>query len=462
MRRVIYSVLVLIMTMLVALPAYASPRVVLDKKIMEFDTQPIIQNGTTLVPLRAIFEALGATVSWDATTSRINARKGSVEITLTVGQREAGVNEKNIMLAVAPQVVNGRTLVPLRFISEALGADVDWDGRQEIAIIKTTKAKTIEQKTPTGNLVKVHFINVGNAEAIYISLPNRKNILIDSGRDDLYRDVPLKVVTYLKDQGVESIDVLVSSAPLKDYLGYLESVFNNFTIGKVIEAGFGNPIREYSDFKSYSRKSQSIETANRQHFDFENVSFDVLTSPVYWENARDYSVVTKLTYGDVSFLFTGAASTKALNNIQGNLSAKILKVADHGSKDSVSKEFLSKVNPETAVIFAGNNPFGNPDKDVLGDLLISKVKVYRTDDFGTIIINTDGKVYETITENKSSPSVPVPATTKYLYFADLEKNVYHKHDCPILQELDQSKAIRYEYSSDAMKDGFTPCKVCID
>ncbi|MCL6478656.1 MAG: hypothetical protein K6T65_09590 [Peptococcaceae bacterium] len=450
---------IVIMALGVSLPAFASPRVAIDGKIMEFETPPAIELGTALVPMRQIFEYLGASVSWDAAAKKVTAQKDSTVITLTIGSRDAFINNKKVTLNLPAKIIDGRTMVPLRFISESLGAQVDWDQIQEIAVIKTAKPKPIEEKTPAGKLAKVHFISLGSADAIYISLPDKIDILIDSGRDDLYREVPEKVVGYLRDQGVDDLELVVVSAPLKDYIGYLEKVFYNFDVEKVIVSGKDHPIQEYLDFKNYSLKARSIETADRQHFDFKGITFDVLTSPGVWVEVKDHSVISKLTYNEVSFLFTGAANIKNKENLPGDLSAEILKVADHGSKNAVTTDFLNRVKPETAVITVGPNPFGWPDKDTLNSL--SNAKIYRTDQHGNIVINTDGKVYEVKTEKgteTSSQSQQPQAKVKY--YADIEKNVYHKATCPLANEIKPDKKVTYESAFDASERGFVRCKVC--
>lgn len=103
-------------------------KVMLNGKMLEFDTDPVIENDTTLVPLRAIFEALGMTVEWDADTGKITAFKDGVNIELTVGSTSAYKNGETITISTAPYITGrGVTLVPVRFISESCGMDVTWD-----------------------------------------------------------------------------------------------------------------------------------------------------------------------------------------------------------------------------------------------------------------------------------------------------------------------------------------------
>ncbi|MBV1736078.1 MAG: copper amine oxidase N-terminal domain-containing protein [Candidatus Desulforudis sp.] len=101
--------------------AQASPTIILDGK--EIDAKGIIEEGQTLVPMRIIFEALEAQVSYvqGAVT------KGQDTVKLVIGERVAYINGKKTPLDVTPRIVNERTMVPLRLVSEALGADVKWE-----------------------------------------------------------------------------------------------------------------------------------------------------------------------------------------------------------------------------------------------------------------------------------------------------------------------------------------------
>lgn len=95
---------------------------------MNFDSSPIIEAGTTLVPVRTIFEALGMDVVWDDTTNSITAQKDGLNITVVIGSRTATTNEETITLSAAPIITEeNRTLVPVRFIAESCGLTVDWD-----------------------------------------------------------------------------------------------------------------------------------------------------------------------------------------------------------------------------------------------------------------------------------------------------------------------------------------------
>jgi len=102
-------------------------RVTIDGVPLSLDVPPAVMSGRTLVPLRAIFEALGASVTWDDTTQRISGARGSRTIVLYLGRNVAYIDGTAVALDVAPTAVRGRTMVPARFVAESLGATVSWN-----------------------------------------------------------------------------------------------------------------------------------------------------------------------------------------------------------------------------------------------------------------------------------------------------------------------------------------------
>ncbi|MBS4006921.1 MAG: hypothetical protein KGZ45_00605 [Clostridium sp.] len=121
----------------------ASPiRVTVDGRELAMDVPPTVRNGRTLVPMRAIFEALGARVSWEAQTKKITGTRGTTVITLYIGRTSAIVNGRTVPLDVPPLIINGRTLVPTRFIAENLGAQVVWDSNNRLVTIRSGTAQT--------------------------------------------------------------------------------------------------------------------------------------------------------------------------------------------------------------------------------------------------------------------------------------------------------------------------------
>ncbi len=110
-------------------------KVYMNGNLISFDVIPISVNGCSLVPLRAILENIGATITWDDSSQTITVRKSATTITLTIGSLTPTINGQITNMDVPAQIVNGRTLVPLRFIVDALGCKTTWDGEKRVIYI---------------------------------------------------------------------------------------------------------------------------------------------------------------------------------------------------------------------------------------------------------------------------------------------------------------------------------------
>ena len=158
MRRFRLVAFVVVITLLLcSVPVSASQpiNVVVNGRPITMDVPPVIRDGRTLAPLRAIFEALGASVEWDATTSTITSRRNDRTIILQIDNPTARVNNAPIALSVPPVVIGGRTMVPVRFIAESLGATVTWDEQTRTVIVQTDDATAIEVRTITAQVTSV-------------------------------------------------------------------------------------------------------------------------------------------------------------------------------------------------------------------------------------------------------------------------------------------------------------------
>ena len=122
-----------------ALPVFAQDKisVMLNGNALTFDVEPIILNGRTMVPMRAIFEALGASVYWNGESDTAMGVKNNKRVTVSIDDVNATVDGKLSVLDQAATLVDGRTLVPLRFVSEAFGCEVNWDGNTRTVTIKS-------------------------------------------------------------------------------------------------------------------------------------------------------------------------------------------------------------------------------------------------------------------------------------------------------------------------------------
>lgn len=112
-------------------------RIKINGQLQSYAQAPVMVGGSVLVPMRPIFESLDASVKWDQKTQSVSSSKGSTQIKLKMGSKQAVVNGKNVALDSAPRMVKGTTMVPLRFVASALGCEVKWDAKEKTVLITT-------------------------------------------------------------------------------------------------------------------------------------------------------------------------------------------------------------------------------------------------------------------------------------------------------------------------------------
>ena len=142
MKKKIFAVILTLSAVISCLSISVSAadiRVFVDHVRIQFDVEPQLINNRTMVPLRAIFEAMGATVSWDGDTQTVTATKGSRTVVSTVGDTAMYVNGTKTEMDVAPMIVDNRTLVPARFVAEAFDCTVEWIENTKSVSITTNK-----------------------------------------------------------------------------------------------------------------------------------------------------------------------------------------------------------------------------------------------------------------------------------------------------------------------------------
>lgn len=253
--------------------------------------------------------------------------------------------------------------------------------------------------TAGGGQLKVHFLDVGQADSILVETPGGEIMLIDAGNNDDGK----AVVSYLKRCGVKKIDYLVGTHPHEDHIGGLDNVINSFKIGSVYMPRVNHSTKTYTDvLGAVDNKGLKITSA-RAGVDIINSGElrAAILSPgsTSYEEMNDYSAVIKLSFKDVSFLFTGDAGEipeEEMLKRNFDLKADVLKVGHHGSHSSTSPDFLGAVRPDYAVLSVGaGNDYGHPHRETMTTLGNRKdIKTYRTDLNGTTVFSTDGKSIE--------------------------------------------------------------------
>lgn len=244
--------------------------------------------------------------------------------------------------------------------------------------------------TPSEDL-KVHFLDVGQGDSIFIELPTNETILIDAS----IKDASNKIINYLREENVSKIDYVFATHPHSDHIGGMSAVIKAFDIGQIYMPKAVTTTKTYENLlltiKDKNLKIKAAKAGNTI-IDTDDLKLVVLApNQDSYESLNNYSIVLKLTYKEKSFLFMGDAETLSEKEITGDIQADVLKVGHHGSRTSTSQAFLNKVNPSYAVISVGlNNDYKHPHQEVIDRLEKKNIKIYRTDQNGDIMFTTDG------------------------------------------------------------------------
>ncbi|QVK16749.1 lamin tail domain-containing protein [Mycoplasmatota bacterium] len=292
------------------------------------------------------------------------------------------------------------------------------------AMTSKTEQTTSENTTTGQNSdpmdLEIHFIDVGQADSIYIKLPNDEHVLIDAGNNS---DGDL-VVDYLEDRGVVTLNHVIGTHPHEDHIGGLDDVINHFNIEDVYLPNKSATTKTFEDvLTAIDAKNLTITRAKKGVTLFGEQINDklleaVMLSPISesYSETNDYSPVIKLTYGDTAYIFTGDAETEVEEEILdggADLHADVLKLGHHGSITSTSEAFLNAISPTIGIISVGEgNKYGHPNQEIIDRLMNNNVQVYRTDEAGTIIVKSNGTKIEVGTKNSTYQPNPVETTTE--------------------------------------------------
>lgn len=243
--------------------------------------------------------------------------------------------------------------------------------------------------------ISAHFIDVGKADSIYVKFKD-KNILVDAGEKDTYNTV----LEYLKKKSVKKLDMVIASHPHSDHIGGFPEILNEFKITKILMPKLRDEIvptsKVYENFLLAIEKNKiPVDVPSPGDvFKLGDLKIEIFAPNKQYESVNNNSIVAKLTYKNVSFLFTGDAekeSEEDMLNKNFDIKSTILKVGHHGSKTSTSNAFLKRVNPEYAVICVGEDKYNLPKKETINKLKKCGAKIYRTDLHGTVVLATNGE-----------------------------------------------------------------------
>ena len=256
---------------------------------------------------------------------------------------------------------------------------------------------SVDVSTPYEDIGYVHFIDVGQADAILIDYLDYE-ILIDGGNNgdgDLVSD-------YLSDKVDGNLEIIVATHPHEDHIGGLDTILEDYNVETIIDSGETHTTKTY---KEYMLAVTNEKDATLMHDDdsmfviAENIFFTVIELEDGQSNLNDNSVICRLDVGEISFLFTGDLEAETeINHLDKFEEVDVLKVGHHGSDTSTSREFIDGIKPQYAIISCGvNNRYGHPKESTTLLLDEKNIITYRTDTQGTIVGATDGSTINFIT-----------------------------------------------------------------
>lgn len=263
------------------------------------------------------------------------------------------------------------------------------------------------------NDMRVTAIDVGQGSANLLQLPDGYTILVDGGgfSDNTLFDVGERILApLLWRQKIKQVDLVVLSHPNSDHLNGLLYILKEFKVTEVWSNHQPAPTLGYRKWSTFLENSpirhtafESLPIQQERH----GATFYILSPPpdfrdqaaALWQDCNNSSLVLRVCFGEVSFLFTGditAAAEAELVKRHGNdmLGSTVLMVPHHGSRSSSTHVFLRAVEPKEAIVSCGwHNRFGFPHQQVLQRLAHIKTGIWRTDCSGAIQIVTDGCSY---------------------------------------------------------------------
>ncbi len=246
--------------------------------------------------------------------------------------------------------------------------------------------------------LKATFISIGEGDSALVELPGGKTMLIDGGgffSPDF--DTGERIVApFLLSKKIKTIDYMVLSHPQRDHMAGLKYIAENFNVREFWWSGSGVVPDELNGLlERLALRGAVIKTLNSSSasLTFSGVTIEPLGPlPDARFDVNNSSLVLRLSYGKIAFLFTGDIGKDGEDALlEKDIRTTVLKSAHHGSRTSSGMEFLKKAGPEAVVISAGrDNPSGHPHPEILERYRAMGVKVFRTDIDGAVVVSTDG------------------------------------------------------------------------
>ena len=305
----------------------------------------------------------------------------------------------------------------------------------------------------------VHFIDVGQADAVLIQSDGH-SMLIDAGN----RDDGDFLVSYLRTQGVRTLDFVIATHPHEDHIGGMTQVIQSFPVDTVIVSERDHPTRNFESMllAIEDQDCNVIQPVAGSQYTIGEGEFTLL-SPVsdcdYEDNLNNTSIGIRLVLGETSFILCGDAEKEAEEDIIQSgqlLQGTVLKLSHHGSSTSTSDAFLEAVDPEYAVISCGaGNQYGHPHDETLYRLAKEQIPYFRTDTQGTIVAAGDDTGW---TWNADPIRANVERQT---YCINTNTMKFHDPACSSVQQITpQYREDVYAAREELVAEGYSPCGRC--
>lgn len=317
-----------------------------------------------------------------------------------------------------------------------------------------------------GDVAQFHVLDVGQGDAILVISPEGKTLLIDAGGSD-------RLVRLLRGRGVSSIDLAVISHHHLDHYSGLDDVIRVMPVRNILMT---NSSHTTLRFRSLLRliRDQGIRVINptgeTRKFTLGSVVVHVFPQQLgYSSNENNNCIGLRVEHGDVSMVSTGdSESTQRrwwMANVDPRLyrDAAILKVAHHGSGNGIDPKWLAAVNPELAVISVGkSNQYHHPNAYTLHLIRNADIPLLRTDEVGTISIESDGRSWWLLDPATSQRGPPIfvkattlanadrniskaePAPEILTHWLNLNTKVRHNSDCRWYQRTERGRMCQYD------------------
>ncbi len=241
--------------------------------------------------------------------------------------------------------------------------------------------------------LEIHFLDVNQGDCTLIKVGDNA-MIIDAGNNGYGNIVKL----YLQKIGVTKLDYVIGTHPDADHIGGLDVVIYNFDCGMIFMPECEKDTKTYDDvIQTCENKNYKITSpVPGETYKLGDASFEII-APLHYDyegNYNDCSIAIRMEYGNNSFLFTGDCEEAAEEDLIESgvrLDADLFKLGHHGSDTANTEEFLDVVTPKYCVVSCGEgNSYGHPHAEVLNNLRSRGIKLFRTDEQGTVVAYSDG------------------------------------------------------------------------